>query len=1193
MAEVAGLALGVPGVLDILIKTCLEGYRFISTARSADEDFENHRYQFKVEQQKLKDLTTTVTSRIRESTLKTDDERFLLISSTLIRIAQQFSDFKRLESLYGVQILFSDKSAEKPSKRYWFRKLLGLEASQKDTKSESDAFKTVLTLTDMHLDKNLEMATLQTLKPHLNSVINTYSRLKWACLDSEKTQNLISKLKEYNSNMKELVDGHSVDKIGITTVIGVTTKDKPHFMVPFPRNEDFIGKSHIASWLKAYRKKRIKAEKLEHTGHLRLALCGLGGIGKTQDVLNFIYEYENERPVFWIHTGSVTQFEADCQKLGSLAKIPGHDDTKQNLGLIVKQWLEGPQSGDWILVLDNADNMLDFYPIAPKSTASKESDTVSIAHDGIAKFIPRGSKGTIIVTTRDREVARNLANQNVIIKPELHPEQAIELFYRHCPNAEDTADDTSTALQRLLKELQYLPLAIVQVAAYLDLNRSISTSKYLEMFESKKESQKLKRLLSKPHHNIWRDNNENAETILTTFSISFRQLQEQSKLADSFLRFMACIDRKAIPRDLLFQIHMDDVEDELLISEALDKLVNFSILQHAKVDFGCGKGYEIHSLVHLAMQTYLESGEMDTALNKACTVLANTLPDSEYENWAEWRVYLPHAMALLANLKEDSEASADLCMKAGYHISEALGQYSESLIPFARARKLYAVLFGEENTKTLEAMHSIGYTFRDAGRLKEAQEMLEKVLEARGRTLGEEHPDTLRSMHHLAMTYRLLGGRLKEVQELEEKVLEVRRRTLGEEHPDTLGIMNNLAITYEKQGGRLKEVLELEETILEVMRRTLGKEHPDTLTSMYNLAMTYRLLGGRLKEVQELQEKVLEVRRRTLGEEHPDTLTSMHNLAMTYRLLGGRLKEVKELQEKVLEVRRRTLGEEHPDTLRCMSRLAVTYEEQGGRLKEVQELREKVLEVRRRTLGEEHPDTLRSMHNLAITYRELGGRLKEVQEMLEKVLEVMRRTLGDEHPDALSCMHSLAITYEEQGGRLKEVQELREKVLEARRRTLGEEHPDTLSSMHNLAITYRQLGGRLKEVQELEETVLEVMRRTLGKEHPDTLTSMYNLAMTYRLLGGRLKEVLELQEKVLEVRRRTLGEEHPDTLRCMSRLAVTLYDLERLDEAISLMEEAACSSARVYGGDHSYTKATELLAKRWKDVQREFNGEAE
>jgi hypothetical protein len=167
----------------------------------------------------------------------------------------------------------------------------------------------------------------------------------------------------------------------------------------------------------------------------------------------------------------------------------------------VKQWLESPQSGDWILVIDNVDNMLDFYPIAPKSPESKESNHVSIAHDRVAKFIPRGLKGTIIVTTRDREVALDVANrdQNFISKPELGLEQAIELFNQYYSNAESTPNDTA-ALLWLLSELQYLPLAIVQVAAYLNLNRSMTTSRYLEMFKGEKKSQKC--LLLKPRHNI-------------------------------------------------------------------------------------------------------------------------------------------------------------------------------------------------------------------------------------------------------------------------------------------------------------------------------------------------------------------------------------------------------------------------------------------------------------------------------------------------------------------------------------------------------------------------------------------------------------------------------------------------------------------------------------------------------------------
>ncbi|KAI5820705.1 P-loop containing nucleoside triphosphate hydrolase protein [Pyronema omphalodes] len=521
-----GLALAGPGVLDALIKTCLADYRFIITARSSDKDFECHRYKFTVEQKKLKDLITIVALRIKDSTLRTEDERFLPISSTLIRILQQFSDFRQLESLSGVQISSSNESAKKRSKQSLIQKFFGGVKSQEDTEHQSDPFQAVLTLTDLQLDERLELSTLQTLKSPLENAIDNYSKMRWDFQDSEKVEILITTLQQYNSNTEHLVNGpNNENRVGRTTAIAGTTKDKPHFTVPFPKHDNFIGQSHVTMWFKDYIKQRIASGKSKHTGHLRLAVCGPGGVGKMQDVLHHLYEYELKRPVFWIHAGSITRFEADCQKLASLAKIPAHEDNGANSELLVKRWQESLESGDWILILDNADDILDFYPTVSKSTT----------HDGSAKFTARGSKGTIIVTTKDREVARNFANQNAIIEPELSPEQAMELFYHLCPDtadSDDSVNDISKALQRLLKELQHLPLAIVQVAAYLDLTRSVSVSEYL--------------------NNIRRDKGGNAETILTTFAISFRQLQKQSKPACSFLRFMACIDRQAILRDLLF-----------------------------------------------------------------------------------------------------------------------------------------------------------------------------------------------------------------------------------------------------------------------------------------------------------------------------------------------------------------------------------------------------------------------------------------------------------------------------------------------------------------------------------------------------------------------------------------------------------------------------------------------------------------
>ncbi|KAI5793565.1 hypothetical protein FPQ18DRAFT_304868 [Pyronema domesticum] len=102
---------------------------------------------------------------------------------------------------------------------------------------------------------------------------------------------------------------------------------------------------------------------------------------------------------------------------------------------------------------------------------------------------------------------------------------------------------------------------------------------------------------------------------------------------------------------------------------------------------------------------------------------------------------------------------------------------------------------------------------------------------------------------------------------------------------------------------------------------------------------------------------------------------------------------------------------------------------------------------------------------------------------------------------------------------------------------------------------------------------------------------MQNLAATYAELGGRMKEVQELEEKVLERRKRTLGEDHWRTADAMYNLALTLYDLNRLDEAISLIEEAACSYIRIYGSDHPKTKDAEGVVKRLKNkIEQDIRG---
>jgi hypothetical protein len=159
--------------------------------------------------------------------------------------------------------------------------------------------------------------------------------------------------------------------------------------------------------------------------------------------------YEGARSVFWIHCGSIKKFVTNYGQLGTLAQIPELEDIKENDMLsMVKGWLEGPDSGNWVPVLDNADNKLDFYPeCADQNDESHDKTSV-----GISAYIPRGRTGIVAITTRDMDVAYQLADVNVISKKEMDVQEAEALFRKNYPRNERSIGHSGPALLDLLNE---------------------------------------------------------------------------------------------------------------------------------------------------------------------------------------------------------------------------------------------------------------------------------------------------------------------------------------------------------------------------------------------------------------------------------------------------------------------------------------------------------------------------------------------------------------------------------------------------------------------------------------------------------------------------------------------------------------------------------------------------------------------
>ncbi|KFA81514.1 hypothetical protein S40288_09942 [Stachybotrys chartarum IBT 40288] len=765
------------------------------------------------------------------------------------------------------------------------------------------------------------------------------------------------------------------------------TEGAAPWTVPFVRPPSFVGRETQLAQLDA----DVSSE-----GCRRLAICGLGGCGKTALALELAYRTREQQPAratFWVPAVTRESFEQAYREIGTLLRIPGIADDQADVKQLVKARLSDESFGQWLIIVDNADDtsvLLD--PLDEESDANRLID-----------YLPHSRKGSIVFTTRTRKAAIALAGSKVIELGKLNVREAKEVLGKRLLQKGLLEDDE--IVHQFLETLTFLPLAIIQAVAFINEN-GISLSEYILIFRNSEEE--ATELLTEDFNDPGRYR-DTKNPVATTWHISFNQIQEQDKLAAEYLSFMACTTGESIPASLLLP-----GGSRLERTKATGTLKAYAFIterqsQEERRDQVQEhlEAFNVHALVHRATRNWLrEHNQWDIWTEKALARLVEVLPFGGHDEREIWTAYLPHA-TYVVDVPEvrDTEARMSLLDRIG-HCEQTLGQY------------------------------------------KAVERACQQLLERQGKVLGEEHPSTLISMGNLALAYSN-QGRWKEAEELEVQVMETFKRVLGEEHPDTLMGMANLASIYQNQ-GRWKEAEELFVQVVETFKRVLGEEHPSTLTTMGNLASTYRS-QGRWKEAEELEVQVVETRKRVLGEEHPDTLTTMGNLASTYSS-QGRWKEAEELFVQVVETRKRVLGEEHPNTLTTMGSLASTYSHQG-RWKEAEELFVQVVETRKRVLGEEHPSTLTTMGNLASTYRS-QGRWKEAEELNMQVMETRKRVLGEEHPDTLISMANLAFTFRAQSRNTDAIL-LMETCVQLRKHVLGFQHPDTTSTL--LALNRWQL----------------------------------------------------------------------------------------------------------------------------------------
>ncbi|KAL1900547.1 hypothetical protein Sste5346_002270 [Sporothrix stenoceras] len=489
-----------------------------------------------------------------------------------------------------------------------------------------------------------------------------------------------------------------------------------------------------------------------------VALYGLGGVGKTQvanELAHWTKENKPDYSVLWVPALSKSGFEKAYEsisiKLG-IQRLP-NQDVKE----VVRDYLSSDGAGNWLLVVDNADD--------PDLICGRD------VPDCLDQYLPQNDNGRILVTTRTMFVSQSLADETVSLD-EFDLSQAKELTTKLLKRQRPSSQDDEASLDELLKELVYLPLAITQAMAFLS-QTGLSVKKYLELLRCTeadrldllgKESPDKTRLVHMAARSWFQKNSRIEETARTALQHVVSIFPDED------------YENRAYHANGQIQEAVDLLEHVVKVKEKLaedhpDRLTS----QHA-----------------LAW-AYHANGQIP----KAVDLLEHVV--KVREKLAEDH---PHRLA--------SQHELAVVYRTSGHIQEAVNLLEHVV-------KVQEKL-AEDHPHRLASQHALAGAYHASGQIQKAVDLLEHVVKVKEK-LAEDHPDRLASQHALAMVYHT-NGQIQEAVDLLEYVVKVQEK-LAEDHPDRLASQHALAIVYHANGqiqeavDLLEHVVKVQEKLAE------------------------------------------------------------------------------------------------------------------------------------------------------------------------------------------------------------------------------------------------------------------------------------------------------------------------------------------------------------------------------------------
>ncbi|OIW35543.1 tetratricopeptide repeat domain-containing protein [Coniochaeta ligniaria NRRL 30616] len=379
-------------------------------------------------------------------------------------------------------------------------------------------------------------------------------------------------------------------------------------------NEDFCGREDILACLAAELLPSKNTVTVSGTALRQFALCGFGGIGKTEIAREFARRHKDFfDAVFWVVADEIAKLDHHYQQISLALGLEDPSDCKSQVVSreTVKGWLSNPQKylpgsdegvqsaeagseATWLLIFDNADDPM-----------------------MLADYWPQGS-GSILVTSRD-PLAKSMftrTSSGLDLGP-LTQQESLSLFH-HLTTASDEAEDDTA--RQISDALGGVPLAISQMAGIIR-RQDLTLSEFFELYRDHEEHASLYETKFDTNLITYR------HTISTVWA--FEKLKPQSR---QLLELISFLDPDVIGEDLLMHASMQLLSKDGVQSkksnyiEARADLLQSSLIHRDKPK----RQVSVHRIVQDAILA-----TMDVAMKRFL------FGQVVWTLWAEWPSAMP------------------------------------------------------------------------------------------------------------------------------------------------------------------------------------------------------------------------------------------------------------------------------------------------------------------------------------------------------------------------------------------------------------------------------------------------------------------------------------------------------------------------------------------------------------------------